>query len=391
MGFNGSVSRSAGSGDMVGFAYSQDARRVPLRVQKVHSVLGAPSDLLPVNAILQQGYSSHFTKEKSWILTPEMETLDLIEKGGLFWLKWQKSIDPSTQHADYEKYCADVAAKAAATAPPAVEGGMAASLEEEDDVECVDSESYLNSFSAQGQQVSNPVDCESCSAPSCHSCGGAKSSGVSLKTAHQRLGHFNMDLLEKMSDAHAFDLTLSDRAKCECAVCKANKLTRGSVPQEREQSGPAPKPFERVCTDVKGKVTPDFWGNVYMVTFTCELTRWSMVYFCKQKLQAKDRFREYLEWVKRRGYVVKRLQSDGGGEYAANENARVLSDFQKICVEQRIDHFLTAPHTPAQNGVAERLNRTLVEPAACIMHEAGLAREFWSLAVKHITWVRNRL
>jgi len=116
-----------------------------------------------------------------------------------------------------------------------------------------------------------------------------------------------------------------------------------------------------------------------------------MVYFCKQKSQVKDRFREYLEWVKRRGYVVKRLQSDGGGEYAANENARVLSDFQKICVEQRIDHFLTAPHTPAQNGVAERLNRTLVEHAACIMHEAGLAREFWSLAVKHITWVRNRL
>jgi len=139
-----------------------------------------------------------------------METLDLIEKGGLFWLKWQKSIDSSTQHADYEKYCADVAAKAAATTPPAVEGGKAASLEEEDDIECVDSESYLNSFSAQGQQVSNPVDCESCSAPSCHSCGGAKSSGVSLKTAHQRLGHFNMDFLEKMSDAHVYFITLTD-------------------------------------------------------------------------------------------------------------------------------------------------------------------------------------
>ncbi len=94
MGFNGSVSRSAGSGDIVEFAYSRDARRIPLRVQKVHSVLGAPNDLLFVSALLlQQGYSFHFTKEKSWILTPEMETLDLIEKGGLFWLRWQKSID----------------------------------------------------------------------------------------------------------------------------------------------------------------------------------------------------------------------------------------------------------------------------------------------------------
>ena len=75
-------------------------------------------------------------------------------------------------------------------------------------------------------------------------------------------------MLEKMSDAHAFDVTLSDRTKCECAICKANKLTRVSVPCKREQMG----------------------------------------------------------------YVVKLLQSDGGGEYAANENAQVLSDFQKICL-----------------------------------------------------------
>ena len=76
-----------------------------------------------------------------------METFDLIEKGGLIWLKWRKSIDPSTQHANYEKNCADVAAKAAATTPPTVEGGMATSFEVEDGVERVDPESNLNSFS----------------------------------------------------------------------------------------------------------------------------------------------------------------------------------------------------------------------------------------------------
>ena len=41
MGFNGSISKSAGSGDLVGFAYSRDGRRIPLRVQRVYSVLGA--------------------------------------------------------------------------------------------------------------------------------------------------------------------------------------------------------------------------------------------------------------------------------------------------------------------------------------------------------------
>ena len=375
VGFNGSVSSSLGSGDLVGFAYSRDERRVPLRVRQVHSVKGAPNDLLSVSALLQQVYSFHFTKEKSWILTPEMETLDLIEKGGLLWLKWQKAMDPSTQHADYEKYCAEAAKSA--EIPLAEGGGAAVASSEPDDAERVESESFLNSFSAQGLQLGDQLDDKACCAPSCHRCGGANSSKVPLKLVHQRLGHFNMEMLEKMSNARAIDVTLSDRSKCECAICMTNKLTRGSVPRERESSGPAPKPFERVCTDVKGKVMPDFWGKVFMVTFTCELTRWSMVYFCKQKSQVKDRFKEYLEWVKRLGYAVKRLQSDGGGEYAANENAQVLSDFQKICLDKGIDHHLTAPHTPAQNGVSERLNRTLVEHAACIMHAAGLAREFW--------------
>ena len=153
-------------GDLVGFAYSRDERRVPLRVRQVHSVKGAPNDLLSVSAMLQQGYSFHFTKEKSWILTPEMETLDLIEKGGLFWLKWQKAMDPSTQHADYEKYCAE-AAKSAEI--PLAEGGGAAVVSgEPDDAERVKSESFLNSFSAQGLQVGDQVDDKACCAPSCH-------------------------------------------------------------------------------------------------------------------------------------------------------------------------------------------------------------------------------
>ena len=100
-----------------------------------------------------------------------------------------------------------------------------------------------------------------------------------------------------------------------------------------------------------------------MVTFICVLTRWSMVYSCMQKSQVKDMFK----------------------------NARVLSDFQNICVEQFIDHLPTAPHTSAHSGDSERLNRMLMEHAACITHEAGPARELSSLAVINLTQTRNYL
>jgi len=76
---------------------------------------------------------------------------------------------------------------------------MAASVE--DDVDRVESESYLNFISAQGQNVRNQGDCESCCALSCHSCGKAKSNSVSLQLVYQRLGHFSGEMLEKMPDA----------------------------------------------------------------------------------------------------------------------------------------------------------------------------------------------
>ena len=52
----------------------------------------------------------------------------------------------STQHTNYEKNCADVAAKAAATTPSRVVGGMATSFEVKDGVERVDPELYLIHF-----------------------------------------------------------------------------------------------------------------------------------------------------------------------------------------------------------------------------------------------------
>ena len=69
-----------------------------------------------------------------------MVILDLIEKGACFWLKWQKAIDPLTQRADYEKYCADVAAEGGATGLADVETAAGMSASTEDDVGRVESQ-----------------------------------------------------------------------------------------------------------------------------------------------------------------------------------------------------------------------------------------------------------
>jgi len=57
---------------------------------------------------------------------------------------------------------------------------------------------------------------------------------------------------------------------------------------------------------------------------------------------------------------VKVLCSDNGGEY----KSRLLADYLK---EERVIHQTTVPENPAQNGMAERMNRIIVETVRSMM------------------------
>ena len=48
------------------------------------------------------------------------------------------------------------------------------------------------------------------------------------------------------------------------------------------------------------------------------------------------------------------------------------------------------PYSPEQNGVPERMNRTLLESARSMMFQAGLPDRFWAEAVECAAYIRNR-
>jgi hypothetical protein len=207
---------------------------------------------------------------------------------------------------------------------------------------------------------------KSCATQECESCNTAaqeRSKAIPLALLHKRLGHFDCEMLRKMVQNKAIDFQLSDTVACNCDICRATKVHRTPVPKQREEEAAETKPFERVWTDVKGKLLKDWWGNQYMVTFTDEVTRWTCVYFCQKKSQVKERFQEFLKFVEGQGYKVKVLCSDGGGEYTASEHAQIASAFEKLCEDANIRQKITSPDTSAQNGISERLNRKLIEHA----------------------------
>nr|KYP56919.1 Retrovirus-related Pol polyprotein from transposon TNT 1-94 [Cajanus cajan] len=61
------------------------------------------------------------------------------------------------------------------------------------------------------------------------------------------------------------------------------------------------------------------------------------------------------------------------------------------CEESCIEHQLTTPYTPQQNGVSERKNRTIMEMVRCMLHEKGLPKEYWAEAANTAVFLLNRL
>ena len=80
---------------------------------------------------------------------------------------------------------------------------------------------------------------------------------------------------------------------------------------------------------------------------------------------------------------MKCLRSDNGGEYTFNE-------FKSYCSEKGIRHEKTVLSTPQQNGVVERMNRTIVEKIKCMLRMANLPKSFWGEVVVTACYLINR-
>ena len=50
----------------------------------------------------------------------------------------------------------------------------------------------------------------------------------------------------------------------------------------------------------------------------------------------------------------------------------------------------TTPYTPEQNGVAERMNRTLLTIMKALIFESGISKVFWAYAAETACYIRNR-
>ena len=202
---------------------------------------------------------------------------------------------------------------------------------------------------------------------------------------HRHFGHLGMKNLQKLATdrlGNGLDYDVTKGIKF-CEPCVDGKHHCSSFPKSSGRR--ATKLLEIVCSDVcEGLEAKSLSGAEYFVTFIDDKSRYVWIYILKNKSEV---FKKFLEWKsmveKSTGEKIKTQSSDYGGEYTSKE-------FEDYLKKNGIHHKRTVPKIPEQNGVAERMNRTLVETVRALLSDSKLPKKFGAEAQSTASYVRNR-
>ncbi|CAJ2645756.1 unnamed protein product [Trifolium pratense] len=197
---------------------------------------------------------------------------------------------------------------------------------------------------------------------------------------HRRLSHISEKGLNVLAKKDVLPgLKNADLEKCShCMTGKQTRVSFKKHPPSRKS-----ELLQLVHSDVCGPLkVKSFSGALYFFTFIDDCSRKLWVYAIKTKDQVLEKFKEFHALVERQsGKKLKCVRSDNGGEYCGL--------FDVYCKQQGIAHEKTPPKTPQLNGLAERMNRTLVERVRCMLSEAKLPQHYWGEALYTAVHVIN--
>ena len=199
---------------------------------------------------------------------------------------------------------------------------------------------------------------------------------------HMRLGHAE----EKSLQTLAMQGLLKGAKTCKLDFCEQCVMGK----QKRVKFGTAIHNTEGILdcihTDVWGPTkTASLGGKHYFVTFVDDFSRRVWVYTLKSKDEVFETFLVSKKMVENQtGRKIKVLRSDNGTKYRNDH-------FSYFCKKEGISRRFTVRDTPQQNGVVERMNRTLLEKVRCMLSNVGLGKQFWVEAVMYASHLINRL
>ncbi|KAG2773013.1 Copia protein [Phytophthora cactorum] len=200
---------------------------------------------------------------------------------------------------------------------------------------------------------------------------------------HARMGHLNKDALVKTQRATTGMSMAGKKALALCGGCMKGKQSVAHFPSRSMTK--STKLLQLVHTDVMGPMkTKSKGGARYVLTFVDDYSKYVVAYFISKKSEVPNKFKMFMKlYANQWGTRIMRLRSDNGTEF-------VNKEMDKICELNGIVHQKTVPYSPQQNGVAERMNRTIMEKARSMLYYKGVTTLWWAKAVSTAVYLINR-
>ena len=215
------------------------------------------------------------------------------------------------------------------------------------------------------------------------SCPVQESTGDMIELWHKRFGHLNVASLRNLKMKNmVVGIPNLGSGNIKCETCIRGKQTRDPFAVKTTKS--SSQILELIHSDMCGPMKVESIGmKLYFVTFIDDFSRKISVKFLRKKSEYLTVFKEFKTASElETGYKIKIIRTDNAKEL-------VSTDFESFLKDQGIKHQLTVPYTPEQNGVAERMNRTLVEMARCLMIEGNLPEMLWAELIHTSAYIRN--
>ena len=200
---------------------------------------------------------------------------------------------------------------------------------------------------------------------------------------HQRFGHIpKNDLRQAPFHVTGLPTVTTPVTISPCKDCALGKMHDRSYPPSGKC---ATHPLELVHTDLVGPMPTESRTRAhYVLTFIDDYSGYALVAFICNKDTTSLHFQAMVSWAETfTGHSLISVHSDHGGEFMAGE-------LQVFFHSRGVTHQTSAPHTPQQNGRAERFNRTLLEKAEAIHLYACLPWSFWQDACETTLHIYNR-
>ncbi|KAJ9536138.1 hypothetical protein OSB04_un000681 [Centaurea solstitialis] len=234
----------------------------------------------------------------------------------------------------------------------------------------------------KGKMAENTIFHLSGETLSSESCMAESSQNLDARLWHLRLGHTSAKNLEILRKRNL--IKVSGPASLDFSSgCVEGKQTRVSFGVGKHNTKEI---LNYVHTDVWGpSSTPSMSGGKYFVSFIDDFSHKLWVYVLKLKSDVFETFKTWLARVEvETGKKLKVLRSDNGGEFTSG-------NFKDFCSSKGIHRHYTTPGDPQSNGVAERMNRTLLEKVRCMLLTSGFPKSFWAEALNTAVHIVNRL